>query len=189
MALRFGLFTVFALFALGILVGAGYMLFLEKQGIAPQTSPTSAECPSITPIFSPDGKDEIISLISSASSTLDLEVYAFSYEVLADELIRAQERRVQVRVLLEPSLSGNNPNLATAETLRDGGVAVRWADPSRTNHAKFLIIDGRRVLVGSHNWSWHAMNSNREASLLVEDPATVREFEDVFEQDWNAAYS
>jgi len=187
MALRFGLFTVFALFILGILVGAGYLMFIGQQGLVPQTAAYSS-CPQVTPIFSPNGEDEIISLISSASSTLDLEVYAFSYELLADELISAQARGVSVRALLEPNLSGDNPNLKTAETLRDGGVNVRWAAPSRTNHAKFLILDGRRVLVGSHNWSWHAMNSNREASVLVEDTATVREFEDAFEKDWMAAY-
>ncbi|MDO8339648.1 MAG: phospholipase D-like domain-containing protein [Candidatus Burarchaeum sp.] len=197
MSLRFGLFTVFALFILGILVGAGFIMFIARYSpattqlpfLSEQQSPPPASCPQVTPIFSPNGEDEVISLISSASSTLDLEVYAFSYELLADELIKAKERGIAVRVLLEPSLSGNNPNLATAETLRDGGVEVRWADPSRTNHAKFLIIDGRRVLVGSHNWSWHAMNTNREASLLVEDSATVREFEDAFEKDWMAAYS
>jgi len=188
MALRFGLFTVFAIFVLGILVGAGYVIFLGQQNIVPQAAPPSS-CPQITPIFSPDGKDEVVALLASAQTSLDLEVYAFSYVELADELISAQARGVAVRVLLEPNLGTDNANLQTAETLRDGGVAVRWADPSRTNHAKFLIIDSKTVLVGSHNWSWHAMNTNREASVLVEDAETVGEFEDVFQQDWNAAYS
>ena len=180
MRLRFRLFHLFIAFTLGILVGAAFLLY---------TSDFTASSPTITSIFSPDGMHEFTSAIDSASSSLELEVYVFSYRALADELIEAHEHGVEVRVLLEPTLSGNNPNLETAEYLRDAGVEVRWATPSRTNHAKFLIIDGKRVLVGSHNWSWHAMNENREASVLIDDEATVGEFQQLFEQDWQAAYS
>ncbi|VVC04835.1 Cardiolipin synthase [Candidatus Burarchaeum australiense] len=192
MAFRVGLFWLFIFFALGILLGAGFIIFASTNlppSAAPSLSPSASTCPAITAIFSPGGQDEIVPLIGSASSSLDVEMYVFSYQLLADELISAQARGVSVRVLLEPALSGDNANLKMAETLRDGGVDVRWADPSRTNHAKFLIIDGKRVLVGSHNWSWHAMNTNREASVLVEDAATVSEFGRAFEQDWGAAYA
>jgi len=144
---------------------------------------------AVSAIFSPDGGDEIISVVRSASSSIDVELYVFSYRRLADELIGAKERGVRVRVLLEPTLSGSNPNLEMAEYLGDAGIEVRWALPSRTNHAKFAIIDGRKVLVGSHNWSYSAMSTNREASVLVEDEEAVGEFEAVFEEDWNAAYS
>ena len=181
MGLRPTLALLYTAFLLGVLLGAGFIFYLSGQ--QPSTSP------SITPIFSPDGQAEFTAAISSASSSLDLEVYVFSYRTLADELIEAHERGVRARVLLEPTRSGNNPNLETAEYLRDNGVDVRWATPSRTNHAKYLIMDGRRVLVGSHNWSWHAMNENREASVLVEDERTVRDFSSIFEQDWAAAYS
>jgi len=182
MRLRFTLFHLYIIFILGILLGSGFMLLLQAQQPVDSAS-------SITPIFSPEGKPEFISAIRSASTSLELEVYVFSYRELADELISAHERGVKVRVLLEPTLYGNNPNLQTAEYLREGGVEVRWATPSRTNHAKYLIIDGRLVLMGSHNWSWHAMNENREASVLVQDEGMVREFGQVFEEDLAAAYT
>ncbi|MFA6036240.1 MAG: phospholipase D-like domain-containing protein [Candidatus Micrarchaeia archaeon] len=192
MRFRFTLTQLFIAFCIGILFGTGFLLLLANmQGVPALPSPASSSSSvpaQISSIFSPNGEDEILSSISSSTSSLDVEMYLFSYQKLADALIDAKARGVAVRVLLEPTLE-NNPNLQMAEYLRAGGIEVRWAIPSRTNHAKFAIIDGKRVLVGSHNWSYSAMNRNREASVLVQDAETVREFESVFEQDWAAAYT
>jgi len=185
MRFRFTPTHLFLAFCIGILFGAGFFLFLANPQAISSPTPSAA---SISSIFSPNGEDEIISSISSSTTSFDLEMYLFSYQKLADALIDANARGVNVRVLLEPTLD-NNPNLQMAEYLRAAGIEVRWAIPSRTNHAKFAIIDNKLVLVGSHNWSYSAMNTNREASVLVQDAGTVREFEQAFGADWNAAYT
>jgi len=50
-------------------------------------------------------------------------------------------------------------------------------------HSKFTIRDGKEVLVGSHNFSYSALNKNREASVIISGNA-VQEFMDIFEEDW-----
>ena len=174
--------THFIIFSLGLLLGAVFITYfpLQKQQA---TSGTTA----IESIFSPDAKGEILAAIDSAKTSLDVEMYLFKYQTLADELVAAKGRGVKVRVLLEPNLSGGNPNLETMSYLRGHGIEARWSTPSRTNHAKFFIIDGKRVAVGSHNWSFSAMTKNREASVLVEDARTTAEFQQAFEQDWALA--
>ncbi|MBI5177608.1 hypothetical protein HY995_06010 [Candidatus Micrarchaeota archaeon] len=53
-------------------------------------------------------------------------------------------------------------NIATAEFLNSKGVQVRWASLSYTNtHVKTMVADGKRVLVGSINWSRQALSTNR----------------------------
>ena len=49
--------------------------------------------------------------------------------------------------------------------------------PSALMHEKFCIIDGKKVLVGSYNWTWNATVNNFENLLIVEDPFVVNKFE------------
>jgi phosphatidylserine/phosphatidylglycerophosphate/cardiolipin synthase-like enzyme len=51
-------------------------------------------------------------------------------------------------------------------------------------HNKLIVVDGKRVLVGSQNWSDSAVLKNREASLLIEFPTLAKYFAEIFEADW-----
>ena len=54
-------------------------------------------------------------------------------------------------------------------------------------HTKGIIVDGRRVLIGSHNWSTDGVTQNRDASLILDDRQIGQYFLDVFETDWKRA--
>jgi phosphatidylserine/phosphatidylglycerophosphate/cardiolipin synthase-like enzyme len=51
-------------------------------------------------------------------------------------------------------------------------------------HNKLIVVDDARVLVSSQNWSDSAVTLNREAGLLIEDPAIARYFRTIFNLDW-----
>lgn len=123
--------------------------------------------------------------MSSAQSTLDVQLYQFSYADLKNALAQAALRGVRVRIILEPRVESN---LETAQFLRQNGVSARWASREYTNtHSKTMVADGRRVLVGSINWSRNAMKTNREAGVVIESEELAREFLRVFEEDWAKA--
>ena len=44
---------------------------------------------------------------------------------------------------------------------------------------KALIIDNY-VIIGSHNWTYSALNSNREASIMTSDSIIVQQAEELF---------
>lgn len=180
---------VFAALLAGLLLGAlcGYALFYFAKGME---GGERAQCinGSISEVFSPGAEEEVAGLIRSAEKSVYVEMYLFSYSPLADELIKAQGRGVDVRVILEPRLSGDNANLDTMERLRGGGVAARWASLEyKLTHTKAMVVDGKRVLVGSTNWSASAMKKNREYSVLIEDEGVAAEFEKNFLVDWDKA--
>jgi len=52
-------------------------------------------------------------------------------------------------------------------------------------HNKTIIIDGKRVIFGSHNWSNEGVNTNRDASLIFDDEEIARYLADVYDYDWN----
>ncbi len=137
--------------------------------------------PVIIPVFSPQDGDEIIEFIDGAEESLDIEIYLFtSYDVFG-AVVRAHERGVKVRVLLEPDPM-NNANDNMYWKLADEGISVKFYS-GELMHSKFTIRDGKDVLVGSHNFSYSALNKNREASVIISGSA-VQEFIDVFEEDW-----
>jgi len=140
----------------------------------------------VTPVFSPGAEEEIISFIDGADSTLDVEIYVFSSQDVIDALIDAKNRGVRVRVIMEKRTMSNT-NQETFDYLRNQGVEVRWASTAyKLTHSKFIILDGEKVFVGSHNFSNSALNYNREASVIITGEA-VEEFIRVFEQDWSIA--
>ena len=47
-----------------------------------------------------------------------------------------------------------------------------------------MIVDGKRVLVGSHNWSGDGVTFNRDASLLFDDAEIAAYYLQAFELDW-----
>jgi phosphatidylserine/phosphatidylglycerophosphate/cardiolipin synthase-like enzyme len=52
-------------------------------------------------------------------------------------------------------------------------------------HSKFALYDRKNLVVGSTNWSFHAMFLNREASVVVDDSGVSRAFSEIFEGDWS----
>lgn len=91
---------------------------------------------------------------------------------VAEELVRARGRGVEVTVLLEqndrPGDSLNDENRATAQLLKRGGVKVFFDTPRVTTHVKAVVIDGRWVYLGSHNMTQSALRHNNELSLRID---------------------
>ncbi len=108
----------------------------------------------------------------------------FSSDDIADELIAAAKRGVDVRVIL-PTRGDSGlmeaGNRATAQTLMAAGVKVlRY--PGMT-HMKIMICDGWAT-VGSANLDVLSLRINKELNLAFNDPAMVRLVEKrIFEPD------
>lgn len=94
------------------------------------------------------------------------------------ELIKARQRGVKIRILLEESGYDdgiNEENHRTARKLSRNGIKVSFDSPKTTTHTKLVVIDGRYVFVGSHNLTHSALDRNHEFSLLVDNRALAQE--------------
>lgn len=135
-------------------------------------------------VWSPDNsRERIRALLDGATESLDLEQLLMQDEEVEDHLIAAAGRGVRVRVLISPGMEANEPGL---ERLRKGGVEVRYlADPFV--HAKVMVADGCKAVVGSVNISTASLDFNRELAILLDDPEVIETLEMTFERDWAAA--
>jgi hypothetical protein len=52
-------------------------------------------------------------------------------------------------------------------------------------HNKTIILDGKVVMFGSHNWSNEGVKTNRDASLIFDDREVAGYLAQVYEYDWN----
>jgi phosphatidylserine/phosphatidylglycerophosphate/cardiolipin synthase-like enzyme len=148
--------------------------------------PTDPRTPATTTFVGPTGlQQRFAGFIDAAQTSLDVQMYLFTVEALADRIIAAENRGVAVRVLLDPDHEGNADVRAR---LQGGGVTVRNA-PTRFefSHAKYLIVDGERAVITSSNFNFGAFDSERNYGAVDEDPDDVADLQAIFDADWDGA--
>lgn len=121
--------------------------------------------------------------VDSAQTSLDLQMYLFTTDSIADRVIAAHDRGVAVRVLLDPDHEGN-PDVRAR--LQGAGVPTR-DDPSSYPyaHAKYMILDGDRAVIQSANFNYTSMSAERNYGILDRDLDDVGDLQRVFDTDWN----
>lgn len=146
--------------------------------------PPCANCNAkISFVFSPGAESEVVSFIRSAQKTVDIEMYVFTSDAVVQEISDAEKRGVNVRIILEPRVEDSRKD-KIVEILRGVGAEVRWASFAyKLTHSKFVIVDGKKALLGSINFSKSALTANREADVEIEGDK-VKELASLFEEDW-----
>lgn len=135
-------------------------------------------------VWSPvNSRERVLALIDGATESLDLEQLLMQDEEVEDHLISAAERGVIVRVIVPHDIEANKPGL---EQLKEGGVEVRYLAAPYV-HAKVIVADGCRALVGSINISTASLDFNRELGIVFEDEEAIGTLEATIEGDWKAA--
>ncbi|HTY48255.1 MAG TPA: CDP-diacylglycerol diphosphatase [Steroidobacteraceae bacterium] len=97
---------------------------------------------------------------------------------------------VAVRVLVDQSFLKDNH--ADVDRLRRlPGIEVRVLPVGTLTggvlHAKFMIVDGLSVFVGSQNWDWRALDQIHEIGARITDARFARTFDAAFDFDWRLA--
>jgi phosphatidylserine/phosphatidylglycerophosphate/cardiolipin synthase-like enzyme len=125
--------------------------------------------------------------IDTATHRIDVQHHKFVDAVILDHLAAAVERGVKVHVLCggRHGISEGDvlDTFASLRTLRRFGAKVHKQKNLRV-HAKLLIVDDERALVGSMNIDRSAFDLRRELGITVTEPAVVARLKAVFEEDW-----
>lgn len=149
--------------------------------------------------------DALRRTVGQARSKLDIEVNSLTTRIdfgegkhflLLDSLLRkVAGKGVSVRLLVDKWAYDVEPQLF--RNLEDvNNIEVRVIDISElgplpgtgTVHAKLVIADGKRALLGSATFSQRQIMECRNVGLLVKDRAVIADLQKVFDKDWNSAY-
>lgn len=157
--------------------------------------------PLETSLDNPDIRNTLevwLEMLNGATRSLEIEQFYVADrpgEAL-DTVLRAIEhaaaRGVSVRIIVDSRMYRTYP--AAVESLaRRPGITRRIIDFGRIaggiQHAKFFIVDGRSVFLGSQNFDWRALSHIHELGLRINDGRVAGAFRRVFEIDWNLAAS
>jgi phosphatidylserine/phosphatidylglycerophosphate/cardiolipin synthase-like enzyme len=137
--------------------------------------------------FSPDDgvAARLIELIDGARSRVDFLAFTFTSDPLAEALIRAAERGVTVRGVIERDQAGAAGT--DYDRMRQAGIDVRLDSSAGTMHHKLLLIDGRVLATGSYNFTRSAEESNDENMLILFSAEAAAELEPEFAEIYQAA--
>lgn len=146
---------------------------------------------TVTPLLTPDNyHDEVLKLLESAQSEILFQNQTLNHpkdgqtalETLVDALLMKQRAGVRVRIIFRVYMPKDARDTLTA--LVDRGFDADSIKVQKNCHTKGMIVDGKKVLLGSQNWSNDGVSVNRDASLLFEDEPLAQYFTQVFEHDW-----
>jgi phosphatidylserine/phosphatidylglycerophosphate/cardiolipin synthase-like enzyme len=119
--------------------------------------------------FTPGGHctDLIVAAISAAKKELLIQAYSFTSAPIAKAVVDAQNRGINVRVILDKSQFSEK--YSSAKFLQHERIPV-WEDNRvAIAHNKVMIIDDRIVITGSFNFTKAAQNKNAENVLIISD--------------------
>jgi phosphatidylserine/phosphatidylglycerophosphate/cardiolipin synthase-like enzyme len=142
-------------------------------------------------VWSPDNARRLIAhFIDDARHTLDVQHPKFVDATVIDRLAAAQRRGVRVRVLCggKHGLSAwdTHDTFASLRILGRDDVKVRRQKHLKV-HAKLLVADGERALLGSMNLDRSAFDLRRELGAVVQARAIVERLQELFDHDWHKA--
>ena len=152
------------------------------------------------------GLDLIAGQLGSAKQTIDLALFVFSAQQLTNKLADRVSAGVKLRLLADPGFASRS----FSEVLDLLGVALpdRFCKLEAGNqpltkplqgigtprlsrgdklHHKFAVIDQRKVITGSFNWSPSAAHTNDETLLVIHSPMLAAHFTREMDRMWRGA--
>jgi phosphatidylserine/phosphatidylglycerophosphate/cardiolipin synthase-like enzyme len=132
---------------------------------------TVAASGTVQVLFTPDddAAGQIVQAIEQAQKQVLVQTFSFTSKEIAQALIRAKQRGVDVQVIAdaEQMLRMERSKVAT---VADGGVTVFVDSQHASAHNKVMVIDAGAaspvVITGSFNFTYSAQHRNAENLLL-----------------------
>ena len=134
-----------------------------------------------------NGRQRMGQLIDDAKHSLWLQNERYQDPVIIEHLVRAKRRGVQVRIMARPPHKLKKEKLIEGvsglRTLVDVGAKIHKLKHVKL-HAKVILADGARAIVGSINLAPGSFDSRRELAIEVQDEHVVHRIHDVIRHDW-----
>lgn len=141
--------------------------------------------PSIEVGFSPGNSAEalILKAIGAAHSSIRVLAYSFTSKPIAQAILAAHKRGVDVQVVVDKSQ--RTEKYTSATFLANMGILVRIDSQHAIQHNKILVIDRQHVETGSFNYSAAAAQRNSENVLVIwNNPHLAKMYLANWEEHW-----
>ncbi|MEN3190484.1 MAG: phospholipase D-like domain-containing protein [Atribacterota bacterium] len=135
-----------------------------------------------------DPESIIIKNIDNAKEFINIAMYTFTDREIAQAIIRAKDRGVDIKIYLDRS-QVNAEYSKSRYFINNGIKEIRISSNNYIMHNKFAVIDNEIVITGSYNWTASAGERNDENLLVIDDKNIVKKYQNQFNNLWNNKYS
>jgi phosphatidylserine/phosphatidylglycerophosphate/cardiolipin synthase-like enzyme len=146
--------------------------FAETQNYQPE---------KVQVYFSPNGNctAAIVTAIENTKSSIFVQAYSFTSAPIAQALVNAKKRGIEIFVILDKSQK--TEKYTSASFLNNNGIPVYIDSKHAIAHNKIIIIDNKTIITGSFNFSKSAEERNAENLLIIEDIQLAK----TYLKNWN----
>jgi len=138
-----------------------------------------ANLPDDRLVWSPDNsREKITDFIRSAHDSIKIYAQNVADYKIIGELAHAARKGVDVKILTSNKLSPKKLHYLTK-----AGVQVQL-NHHLYIHAKVILIDEKRALLGSINLTQTSLDKNRELSIITDKPEIIRILNETFTRDF-----
>lgn len=126
----------------------------------------------------------VVKAIVSAKKSIRLAAYSFTSKPIAQALVDAHKRGVDVQIVVDKSQKSERYTSATF--LANLGIPTRVDSQHAIQHNKFMVIDGAHVETGSFNYTSAAEQRNAENVMVIwNNPKLAATYTDNWWEHWN----
>jgi phosphatidylserine/phosphatidylglycerophosphate/cardiolipin synthase-like enzyme len=124
-------------------------------------------------------------LINGAQTSIVGAMFEFDIEVVAQALIAAHNRGVDVRLVYDNEHTEDDPQI---EEVMDAGIPATPDERSAFMHNKFFVIDNQIVWTGSWNVTLNAAYRNNENAIVIRSTRLAQNYAAEFEEMFNGEF-
>lgn len=125
----------------------------------------------------------LIKQMDGAKKSIKVMAYGFTATNLAEALVRAKRRGIDVALIQDEKSAQNNRE--TLPILLAAGIEVRSDGKHAIQHNKVMLIDDDIVITGSYNFTNSAEKRNAENIMIVRSAYAAKRYADNWKAHWD----
>ena len=138
-----------------------------------------------------NGRERIAQFIDDTKDSIFLQNERYQDAVIIERLVRAARRGVKIHVMARPPHKLKKDKLVEAvgglRIMEDVGIKIHKLKHLKL-HAKMLLADHKRAIVGSINLAPGSFDSRRELAIEVKDAEVVERLKEIAHHDWKHSH-
>jgi len=138
-----------------------------------------------------NGRQRLGKLIDESKHSLWLQNERYQDPTIIEHLVRAHARGVKIQIMARPPHKLKKEKLVEGvsglRSLQDLGVKVHKLKHIKL-HAKLILADDERAIIGSINLAPGSFDSRRELAIQVDDEPIIRRIRKTLHNDWENSH-
>lgn len=131
----------------------------------------------------------LVAALDGAQRCVDIAMHSFTLERVSAALLRARDRQVALRVVME----SDSMDWEIPQRLKQTGIPILGDRRETLMHNKFVVVDDTEVWSGSLNWTKQGVYQDHNNLIRIRSPYLAKnytlEFEEMFLDDMFGANS